>query len=144
MNKKTSLTFHRSDFTQYWFLLQDNEIRNEVSDFLLKYVSIEAFYKRLLISYKERLGKKLTKTEKEHLSVFVTDVRKVLDYYDVAYDRDLIDRIFGSNNSNYMDCSIKKLRDRLVHNVNNNVLRIIVERYESINRDLEEFLNLFI
>ena len=43
-----------------------------------------------------------------------------------------------------MECSIKKLRDRLVHNANDNVLRIILERDEQINKDIDKFIGLFV
>ena len=59
------------------------------------------------------------------------------------FEYGLIERIFGSNDKNYMECSIKKLRDRLVHRVNENVLRVIIERYDNINNDLNEFIALF-
>lgn len=66
-----------------------------------------------------------------------------MDYYEIQYDADLIERIFGSNDKNYMECSIKKLRNRLVHNVNDNVLRVVLERYDSMISDLDEFVSMF-
>ncbi len=66
-----------------------------------------------------------------------------LKYYEIDYDPELENRIFGSKNDNYMDCSIKKLRDRLVHNVNSNVLRVILERYDKMDEDLNSFIDMF-
>lgn len=143
MNKKQYLTFYKSELAQYYYILKDDNIREKISSFLLKYVTIESFYKKLLISYKEKDGIKLSEKEKEHLSVLKNEVEKVLQYFDIEFEDKLIDRIFGSNNKNYLDCSIKKLRDRLVHRVNNNVLRIIIERYDNINNDLDKFIVLF-
>ena len=143
MEKNYQLTFHKADFAEYTFILKDEEISNKIAAFLLKYVSIEAFYKKLLTAEKERNGKKLTTANKNNLKVTVPDVKRVLKYFDISADEALIERVFGSNNKNYMECSVKKLRDRLVHNVNNNVLRCILERYDDINKDLDMFLNLF-
>ncbi len=143
MKKENQLTFHKADFSQYWYLLKDDDISSKVSSFLLKYVSVEAFYKKLLVSYKERDGVKLKKSQKNNLSVEANDVKKTLTYFDISYDDALIDRIFGSQDNNYLDCSIKKLRNRLVHNVNDGVLRVILERYDNINTDLDDFLKLF-
>jgi len=139
MDKKYQMTFYRADFAQYNRILEDEEIKNRISTFLLRYVSLEAFYKKMLITMRESNGIKLSRKDKDNLSVTVNDVKRTLAYFDVHCDDDLIERIFGSNDKNYMDCSIKKLRNRLVHNVNDNVLKVILERYESIMNDLDVF-----
>ena len=144
MNKKYQLTFYISELAQCSYILKNSDIENQIALFLLKYVSIEAFYKKLLTAEKEQSGKKLTQKEKKNLRVVSSDVQRVLKYFDIECSEELIERIFGSNDSNYMECSIKKLRDRMVHGVNDNVIRIILERYEQINSDLDAFLSLFI
>ena len=111
---------------------------------MLKYVSIEAFYKKLLIAEKEKNGIKLSQKDKKNLRVTVSDVKRVLSFFNVECDVDLVERIFGSNDKNYMECSIKKLRDILVHNVNDKVLRCVLERYEQIDNDINNFLDLFV
>ncbi len=133
-----------SELNQCQFILDNSGIENQIALFLLKYVLIEAFYKKLLVAEKEKGGKKLTQKDKKNLRVISSDVQRVLSYFDIDCSEALIERIFGSNDNNYMNCSIKKLRDRLVHNVNDNVIRSILERYEQINRDMDEFLELFI
>ncbi len=139
MDKKYQLTFYKAEYCQYNRILEDMEIRNRVSAFLLKYISLEAFYKKMLIAMRESEGKTLSTKDKHDLKVMVPDVRKVLEHFGVSCDEQLIERIFGSNNKNYMECSIKKLRDRLVHGVNDNVLRIIIERFDKIEEDLDSF-----
>lgn len=143
MEKNLQLTFYKAEFGQYSYILNDETVHNQVASFLLKYVSVEAFYKKLLIAEKEQRGNKLTQKEKRFLNVTVTDVRRVMKYFNIEVDEDLVERVFGSNDKNYMECSIKKLRDRLVHNVNSGVLRCVLERYEAIDRDLDAFLDLF-
>ena len=144
MNKNYQLTFYTSELNQYNYILKNEDIKSQISIFLLKYVSLEAFYKKLLIAEKEKSGKKLTQSDKRNLRVISSDVKRVMAFFDIECDEDLIERIFGSNDKNYMECSIKKLRDRLVHNANDNVLRIILERYEQINKDIDDFIGLFV
>ena len=96
-----------ADFMEYSYILKDDEIRNKIASFLLKYVSIEAFYKKLLIAEKEQNGTKLSQIEQKNLSVKVTDVKRVLSYFNVSVDDVLIERVFGSADSNYMECSVK-------------------------------------
>ena len=136
MKKDYQLTFYKADYAQYNCILEDDEIRSRISEFLLKYVSLEAFYKKMLVAMRESNGQKLSKKEKNNLSVTVLNVKAVLNYFDINYDDALIERVFGSNDSNYMECSVKKLRNRMVHNVNDTVLRIILERYENVMNDL--------
>ena len=143
VSNKIKLTFFKSDLAQYNYLIKDNEIREKVSTFLLKYISAEGFYKKLLIAEKENNGKKLTDAEKKKLCVQSNEVKRVLGYYGVPYDEDVIERVFGSNDSNYMDCSVKKLRDRLVHKVNDGVVRAIIERFDNIERDINSFFASF-
>lgn len=144
MKNDYQVTFYKSELAQYNYILDNDEIRSKIADFLLKYVSVEAFYKKLLILKKEQTeGKKLTEKDKKKLSVTASEVVSVLNHFGIVCESNLAERIFGSNDKNYMDCSIKKLRDRLVHRVNENVLRIILERYDAINEDLDEFLKLF-
>ena len=47
MEKSYQLTFQTADFMEYSYILKDDEIRHKIAYFLLKYVSIEAFYKKL-------------------------------------------------------------------------------------------------
>lgn len=143
MNKNYQLTFYKSELNQYNFILKNDNIKDKISLFLLKYVSIESFYKKLLIAEKEKDGIKLKPKEKKNLRVQSSDVRRVLTYFDIDCDDDLIERIFGSNDKNYMECSVKKLRDRLVHSVNDNVLKVILERYDQIDKDIDSFVSLF-
>ena len=144
MKKNNQLVFYTAELNQCNFILQNREIEEKISLFLLKYVSIEAFYKKLLIAEKEQQGKKLTQKEKRSLRVISSDVKRVLNYFEIDCDGDLIERIFGSNDKSYMECSIKKLRDRMVHTVNDNVLRVILERYEQMNEDMDNFVELFL
>ena len=144
MNKNYQLTFYTAELTQYNYILKNENIKSQISIFLLKYVSLEAFYKKLLIAEKEKNGKKLTQSDKRNLKVKSSDVKRVMAFFDIECDEELIKRIFGSKDKNYMECSIKKLRDRLVHNANDNVLKIILERYEQINKDIDDFIDLFV
>ena len=143
MDKHRKLIFLESEYIQYKYILSDPEIGDKIARFLFEYVSVEAFYKRLLIAERELNGVKLSERDKKRLSVNSGDVERVLRFFEIDYTPELIDRIFGSNDQNYMDCSIKKLRDRLVHKVNDNVLRVILERYDDITADLNLFIRLF-
>ena len=104
MDQRSELTFYMGDFVQYNYVLSDETIRNKVAGFLLKYVSIEAFYKKMLLAEKEKNGNKLTQKEKRNLNVTSGEVKRDLRYFDLAVDEELIDRIFGSNDKNYMEC----------------------------------------
>ena len=143
LNRRIKLAFFRADLAQYNYLIRDEEIREKISTFLLKYISAEGFYKKLLIAEKENNGKKLTDKEKRNLRVVSSDVMRVLDYFGVEYEKEIIERVFGSDESNYMSCSVKKLRDKLVHKANDNVIRAILERYDGINEDVDAFFGFF-
>ena len=142
MKKDQQLVFIKSEFSQYHFIVQDDDIHKRISALVFKYISLEAFYKKMLIAEKEKTGKKLTQKEKNNLRVTTSDVKRVLEYFDIAYDSETIEKLFGSLDNNYMECSVKKLRDRLVHNANENVLRVIIERYDELDEIMNEFIKM--
>lgn len=45
--------------------------------------------------------------KKKRLDVKSGKVLEVLRFFDIKVDKDLVERIFVSNNKNYMECSIK-------------------------------------
>lgn len=143
ISKSNRLTFIKSDLIQYGYLLSDVEINKKVSSFLFKYISAEGLYKKLLTAKKEKDGQKLSDSDKRNLKVKIDEVYRVLEYFNIRYEKEMIDRLFKSDDKNYMECSIKCLRDRLVHKTNGNVLRAIIERYDVIENDLNSFFSLF-
>ena len=143
MKRQNQLTFLKAEYSEYSYILKDGDIGAKVSRFLLEYVSAEALYKRMLIYEKKQKKEKLSKAEIKNLKVKANEVKNILAYFGILADEALIERIFGSNDKNYGECSLRKLRDRLVHNVNENVLRCILERYDGIMADLETFSALF-
>ena len=143
MKKKYNLTFCKADLIQYNAIIRDKEIANKISTFLLKYISAESFYKRLLIAEREQNGEKLDAKERNNLRVRTDEMERVFRYFEIPVEKTIVERIFGSNDKNYMECSVKKLRDRLVHRVNENVIRTILERYDSMICDIDLFFEFF-
>ena len=127
----------------YNAIIRDKEIANKISTFLLKYISAESFYKRLLIAEREQNGEKLDTKERNNLRVRTDEMERVFRYFEIPVEKTIVERIFGSNDKNYMECSVKKLRDRLVHRVNENVIRTILERYDSMICDIDLFFEFF-
>lgn len=144
MNKNHKRTFINSAFIQYDYILGNEEIRRTVADFLLHYVSLEAYYKKLLRAEKEKSGERLTAKEIRNLKVDTREMKRVFRYFDISVEEKLLDCVFGSDDSNYMDCSIKKLRDRLVHNVNEQVIRVILERHDQMEQDMNAVQKCFL
>ena len=143
VDKEGKLVFIRSEYIQYQFLLEDKRIREKVETIIFKYISIEALYKRLLIVEKEdKIGRKLSEKEKRNLSVQLSEMKRVLEYFELKYDSEVVERLFGSNDKNYMECSVKKLRDRFVHKINDNVIRALLEREQRINADIDKFMQM--
>lgn len=143
MKKQYNLTFCKADLIQYNAIIRDKEIANKISTFLLKYISAESFYKRLLIAEREQNGEKLDAKERNNLRVRTDEMERVFRYFEIPVEKTIVERIFGNNDKNYMECSVKKLRDRLVHRVNENVIRTILERYDSMICDIDLFFEFF-
>ena len=143
MKSKKSFSKKRETLSENLRLISDETVRLKVSTVLLDYFAAESFYKQLLISKNEAEGKKLTEKEKKSLKVDVKTVQKVLKFFEVSFNIDIIKRTFGSEEKSYSACSVKKLRDRLVHCMNKKAIETTVERYDGICGDLGYFFGLF-
>ena len=80
MNKNHKRTFINSAFIQYDYILGNEEIQRTVADFLLHYVSLEAYYKKLLRAEKEKSGERLTAKEIRNLKVDTREMKRVFRF----------------------------------------------------------------
>ena len=138
-NTKLDLRFVMSEVVQLNFILDDPEILASTANVIFKYFVCESLVKKLM---EKTFGKKPEKDGGEW-SMFLPNVIKVIERNGIKADPTVVDRIFGPEDKNLRTCSVKKLRNRFVHNMTAPVLQAIVERADEINADLDLFLGLF-
>ena len=144
MDKYAFLRMQKSTYVKNSQRLQNPDIQDKVGNFLLRYILIETLYKKLLSAKMEaEYSRKLSKRELNSLTVQAPEVCEVLDYYGITYDKSLVRRVFGFEDDSYKTCTIKKLRNRLVHGISNAGIDAVIERYDSLNADLNAFMELF-
>ena len=144
MDKYAFLRLQKSVYVKLFQRLQNPDIQEKVGKFLLKYILIETLYKKLLAAKKEaEYGRKLSKKELNSLTVQASEVCRVLDFFGMTYDKNLVRRVFGYEDDSFNTCTIKKLRNRLVHGISSAGVDAVIERYDSLNSDLDTFIEIF-
>lgn len=144
MDKYAFLRFQKSTYVKNSQRLQNPDIQEKVGSFLLKYILIETLYKKLLAAKMEaEYGRKLDQKELNALTVQASEVCDVLTYFGLSYDKNLVRRVFGYKDDSFKTCTIKKLRNRLVHGISNAGIDAVIERYDSLNADLDAFMEIF-
>lgn len=137
-NNKLDLRFIMSEIVQLNFIFDDSEILASTANVIFKYFVCESLMKKLM----ERTFGKRTKKDGRDWSMSLNNVMKVMERKGIKADPEIVDRIFGSEDTNLDTCTVKKLRNRFVHNMTANVLQAIMDRADQINADLDWFLGL--
>ena len=124
------------------YLLNDETVNECFYSFVSKFFVVESLYKKLLIKYKKANSFANKNINKKDLRIILSEVYETLDYFDIEYEKPVLSRIFSSNNENFSECSIKKLRDRLAHDITKDGIIAIIKRHDQIQSDLDYFLSL--
>lgn len=140
MNQKINLKFWMSEIAQLDYLFEDTEISDIVANIMFRYFECECLFKKLFWPIAKAKNSKL---KREQLKIPDTSkILSVFNDYSIKVDEEKIDQIFGGNDKNLNECSIKKIRDRLVHNATDYVVKAIVERKDEMMKDMDDFLNM--
>jgi len=117
-------------------LVADPDTKRLVDDFKEKFSICEIVYKVILEEHQySKTGKHM-----ERLKVDMTQVPYALDYAGYNYNKELLDKLFGSENR-VGRRSAKKLRDVLTHKMSNSAVKELRDRQEELNNYMDQFLN---
>lgn len=120
-------------------IIADEIMKRSKDDFLERFMICECVYKNLLKSYDTKQGQK--RADKD-LRLNLGEIKKVLKYFDVQFDDSVIEMVFSGSGKYRLrgTMSAKKLRDSIVHNMNEPSIREVHERYEELMAAMASFL----
>lgn len=122
--------------------INENDLRN-VALIINKFIFCELMYKKLLKSVKDKNNElkniSKNKVKIKDLKIIINEVKAVFDIYNYGYDENLLENIFGSNKSRN-HCSIKILRNNILHNNSKKDFREVVDRFNELNEYMDRFL----
>ena len=123
-------------------IVADESMKRSKDDFLERFMICECVYKTLLKSYNANRGAKVADGD---LRLNYTEIRKVLDYYNVKLEEDTHKAIFSSTGQYCKrgTMSAKKLRDSIAHSMNENSIKEAEKRFEELMGLMDAFLSAF-
>lgn len=97
----------------------------------------ETVYKVILAEHQKRKGKSNT----GFLKVNMTQVPYALKFAGYAFDRTLLNELFGASSQTQKGKTVKKLRDETTHGIDENAVAEIVARKDELFGYMNEFLS---
>ena len=113
----------------------EKEVGDKIKQFKEKFGICEIVYKVVLEDHQYRK----TGEHKDRLKINMNQVNAALIYAGYDFDKDLLSRIFGSEDR-IGKRSAKILRDLLTHSLNKNVVDELRNRYDELTGDMNLFL----
>jgi len=123
-------------------IVADESMKRSKDDFLERFMICECVYKNLLKSYNANQGARVADRD---LRLYYTEIRKVLDYYNVKLEDDALKAIFFSTGQYRKrgTMSAKKLRDSIAHSMNEHSIKEVEKRFEELMGLMDAFLSAF-
>lgn len=120
-------------------LNQDNN-RTIVFCFLEKYIQCEILCKNVVILFLNNIGEDY---DKDDIPFTLNAIKKAISSYNIIFnDNKLLTRIWGQNEKKG-NRSLRKLRNKFIHELNENYLLEIIDRYEDLTSDMNIFIEKF-
>lgn len=117
-------------------LLSDNNVKETIDVFKTRFSICEIVYKVILEKHQENKGVYNT----DRLQISMTQVPYALDFAGYDFDRELLDRLFGSEKRKGRR-SVKKLRDLLTHKLSDDAAKELVDRKDEIFKYMDTFID---
>lgn len=125
----------KGELTRLLEALSDDDTREMVDDFKDRFAICEIVYKVILREHQlNKLGVK-----PDRMQVKMTQVPYALEFAGYDFDRDLLTKLFGSEEK-VGRRSVKKLRDSLTHSMNQRAIEELSQRREELNGYMDVFL----
>ena len=118
-------------------ILNQNNNRIIVFNYLEKYIQCEVLCKNVVILFLNNIGEDY---EKDVIPFTLNVIKKATSSYNIIFnDNRLLTRIWGQNEKKG-NRSLRKLRNKFVHELNASYLLEIIDRYEDLTSDMNIFI----
>lgn len=118
-------------------MLRENQNRERVDRFLEKYYQCELACKEIITDYRAT-----TKNADKEIRIIVKTVRASINHIGINASDTLLSNLFSAKDTRGQ-CSAKKLRNAIVHDLSKEDIREVSRRFYELDAYLSEFLRLF-
>lgn len=121
--------------------LAQKEVRQIKNDFLEKYMISETACKVIILQYQKATGKKSKKAGLKGIELQMKTIKAAIKFAGYPISDSMLDIIFGaSEKRNQKSC--KKLRNAIVHMMSVKDIQEVVDRHETLNAEMQQFLEI--
>lgn len=120
-------------------LMEDSTMMQKRRDFINKFVLCEIACKHIIEAYKRH---KKDLNPGEYITLDMRHIPAAMTLYGFSIPKHVLSDVFGSGKKRGQK-SAKKLRDGIMHAMNEEDLNEVIDREEFLFRRMEEFLNHF-
>lgn len=119
-------------------VLDTDNNRIIVSEFLEKYIKCEIICKQIIKKYLDLIGEEY---EEETIPCSLNDIKRAISCYEINFNSPkLLTRLWSKNDKKW-EKAIRVLRNKIVHELNESSLVEVIERKKKLHDDMDLFIN---
>lgn len=119
-------------------ILNTDNNRIIVFDFLEKYIKCEIICKQIIKKYLDLIGEEY---EEETIPCSLNDIKRAISCYEINFNSPKLLTRLWSKNTKKGERAIRVLRNKIVHELNDSSLIEVIERKENLHNDMDLFIN---
>ena len=119
-------------------VLDTDNNRIIVSEFLEKYIKCEIICKQIIKKYLDLIGEEY---EEETIPCSLNDIKRAISCYEINFNSPKLLTRLWSKNDKKGEKAIRVLRNKIVHELNESSLVEVIERKKKLHDDMDLFIN---
>lgn len=119
-------------------VLDTDNNRIIVSEFLEKYIKCEIICKQIIKKYLDLIGEEY---EEETIPCSLNDIKRAISCYEINFNSPKLLTRLWSKNDKKGEKAIRVLRNKIVHELNESYLVEVIERKKKLHDDMDLFIN---
>ena len=119
-------------------VLDTDNNRIIVSEFLEKYIKCEIICKQIIKKYLDLIGEEY---EEETIPCSLNDIKRTISWYEINFNSPKLLTRLWSRNEKKKKKAIRVLRNKIVHELNESSLVEVIERKKKLHDDMDLFIN---
>ena len=119
-------------------VLDTDNNRIIVSEFLEKYIKCEIICKQIIKKYLDLIGEEY---EEETIPCSLNDIKRAVSCYEINFNSPKLLTRLWSKNDKKGEKAIRVLRNKIVHELNESSLVEVIERKKKLHDDMDLFIN---
>ncbi|MBO5398133.1 MAG: hypothetical protein J6A36_04310 [Clostridia bacterium] len=118
-------------------ILNTDNNRTVVFEFLEKYIKCEIICKQIIKKYLDLIGEEY---EEETIPCSLNDIKKAISFYEINFNNPKLLTRLWSKTDKRGEKAVRVLRNKIVHELQESSLMEVIERKEELHNDMDLFI----